>query len=85
MQDAYGCRFGHLESEEQEAAVRKGAGGTFFLRLLLSILIFGGFFWMQTEKKTIFGYCPDQVAEAVCQNTDLQAISKSVRIDTEER
>ena len=85
MLDEYGCRFGHLDYEDTDAEEKKGAGSTFSLRLLLSIVILGGFLWMHMEKKTLFGYQPEKVAEAVSRNTDLQALPKSVRIGKEAR
>jgi len=82
MQNAYGCHFDHLETEETE----KGDGGsTFLLRLLLSLLLFGGFLWMHTEKRAVFGCPPEQAVEAISRNTDLQALIKSVRIEQEAR
>lgn len=85
MKDAYGCRFGHLENGEPEETKQKKEGSTFFLRLLLSMLLFGGFLWMYMEKRAVFGYPTEQVAETIGRNTDLQAISKSVRIEKEAR
>lgn len=82
MRNAYGCRFDHLETEE----TGKGEGGsTFLLRLLLSLLLFGGFLWIHTEKKEVFGCHPEQAVEAISRNTDLQALVKSVRIKREAR
>lgn len=80
MLDEYGCSFGYLEYETPAMEERKCAGSTFFLRLFLSMAILGVFLWMHMEKKTVFGYQPDKVVEAISQNTDLQALSKSVRI-----
>lgn len=82
MRNAYGCRFDHLETEEAE---RGDGGNTFFLRLLLSLLLFGGFLWIHTEKRAVFGCHPEQAVEAISRNTDLQALVKSVRIERETR
>ena len=81
MQDRYGCQMGYLEPRDTGEEGKSGAGSTFFLRLFLSLLIFCGFFWMHKEKRTVFGYQPEAVAEAVSQNTDLQAFPKSVRME----
>lgn len=85
MLDEYGCRIGHLDGEYAGDAEKKCAGSTFSLRLLLSILIFGGFLWMHMEKRTVFGYQPETVVEAISRNTDLQALPKSVRMEKEAR
>lgn len=81
MLDEYGCSFGHLEYESAEPEERKRTNSTFSLRLLLSLVILGVFLWTHMEKKSVLGYQPEKVVEAVSQNTDLQALSKSVRME----
>lgn len=71
MLDQYGCCLGRLESGEGKAESRKGGGSTFFLRLLLSLLIFAGFLWGRLEGREIFGYSARQAAQVIGRNAEI--------------
>ncbi len=85
FQEQCGCRIGYLEQESGKKEETLHSGSTFTLRLLLSLILFCSFFWLHKEQKTLFGYRTEKVAEILSQNTDLQALSKSVKMIGEER
>ncbi|MEE0420856.1 MAG: hypothetical protein UDG86_12505 [Lachnospiraceae bacterium] len=81
----YGCRRGYgYEAAPREMDNGQAKSGTFSLRLLVSLLILGGFLWMHMKGTPIFGYNSDKVVEALSQDVDLQELTNSVRIDPEE-
>lgn len=63
--------------QPQERAER---GSTFGLRLLLCLVIWGGFFWMHMENAPIMGYQTEKVVEAVSTDVGLQELKNSVTI-----
>lgn len=71
MLDQYGCCLGCLEDGERKEEGRKGGGSTFFLRLLLSLLIFAGFLWGRLEGREIFGYSARQAAQVIGRNAEI--------------
>lgn len=85
MRDVYGCHFDHLEPVDTKKTGKRDGRSTLLLRLLLSLLLFGSFLWMHRENKTVFGCHPEQAAEVISRNTDLQALVKSVKIEHKAR
>lgn len=79
----YGCRIGYQEQAE-EGAEGVSRSGTFSLRLLVSLLILGGFIWMHMEGISIFGYQSETVVEAISYDVNLQDFMKSDSINNQE-
>ena len=66
------------EDEFPELSIKES---TFSLRLLVSIVILGGFLWMHMEDTRFFGYQSQKVVEAISQDADLQTFTNSVKIN----
>ena len=66
--------------EMGESQERQERGSTFGLRLLLCLVIWGGFFWMHMENAPIMGYQTEKVVEAVSTDVGLQELKNSVTI-----
>lgn len=78
-----GCVYSHpgssrMITEEPQRETERGS--TFGLRLLLCLVIWGGFFWMHMENAPIMGYQTEKVVEAVSTDVGLQELKNSVTI-----
>lgn len=78
-----GCVYRHPGSSRastEESYREEERGSTFGLRLLLCLVIWGGFFWMHMENAPIMGYQTEKVVEAVSTDVGLQELKNSVTI-----
>lgn len=78
---AYRAGTGQVQfSGHGEGRPADSRGGTFGLRLVLCLMIWGGFFWMHMENAPILGYQTEKVAEAVSTDVGLQDLTNSVKM-----
>lgn len=73
-------------SHQMEQGSRKdteelsGNGSSFFVRLMLSLLIFAGFLQMHLSNTTFLGVQTEKAIEAVSRDADLRKLDDSVRM-----
>lgn len=80
-----GCTYRYTGASSQNSYDRgsreKERGSTFGFRLLLCLVIWGGFFWMHMEDAPVMGYDTQKVVEAVSTDVGLQELKDSVKIE----